>query len=223
MKAIHVLGFLITALFIGLCSGAGGFFVGNRLGSYKADELLQGQTVRVLVAAQDLPAGTLINDPATQLRKVSFLPESVPPKPFSDPEDLRGKVIGRTLLKNAPVTAQDLSVVESLFRTTPPGTRAVTIRVHHEEVAGSLLRPGSRVDIVARFPQNDDPEKAVTKLILEDVMILVANVLNAEPPQGSVTLSGSIITVAVAPENVERLIEAKARGQVTVVLRRPGD
>src|SRR5262245_35217059 len=103
MKAIHLVGFLFAMLLISACTGVGGFLVGLRVGSQKADQLFQGDTVPVLVAADDLPTGTLLSDPAKQLTLKAFHPDTVPPGALLNPEDVRGKVLGRTIEKNTPV------------------------------------------------------------------------------------------------------------------------
>src|SRR5262245_42100031 len=90
------------------------------------------QKVPVVVAQVDLPAGTKITDPAKMLMIKGYAADAEPPKCFKNPDDLRNQVVSRTIEKNTPILAGDLSMAESLFKPCPPGYRALTVRVDLE-------------------------------------------------------------------------------------------
>jgi len=94
----------------------------------------------------------------------------------------------------------------------PARNRGITFRTGYEVAPDGFL-PGSRVDIIGKLPDTDNGDKLVTKVIVEDVMVLATG-------GGS---SKEVVTVAVTPDEAERLVAAKERGALTVVLRRPGE
>jgi Flp pilus assembly protein CpaB len=69
------------------------------------------------------------------------------------------------------------------------------------------------VDIIGKVPHAENGDKLVTKVIVEDVMVLAAG---GEP-------SKEVVTVAVTVDEAEQLAAAKERGPLTVVLRKAGE
>jgi pilus assembly protein CpaB len=179
--------------------------------------------VPVLVAAVDLPAGAVLNDPKMLAQK-AFDPDTVPPGAVANFEDLRNKVIARSIDKNAPVTTKDLSMSESLFKPCPPGYRATTLRVTVESSAAGFVLPGSHVDLLCTLPDPTDARRSLTKTFMQNVMVLAVNTMREQPKEGGgVIPAAQTVTLAVKPEDVERLESAKNRGQIAMSLRRPGE
>jgi Flp pilus assembly protein CpaB len=201
MKPWHV-------LLIATITCAAGFFLGLMLRGYQAKRALESMLAPVIVAAKDLPVGTLITDPDKQVKKVHFLRETLPPGVMQNSEDCRGKTLGRTVSKNTPVTGQDLIIAESLRVGMIPGWRAVTI---HRFWTLRFPVPGSRVDIFGKIPSPEDPDKLMTKIVAENAVILAVNT-------GS---TSNNITVAVKVEQAEELLAAKERGRLEIELHRP--
>jgi len=76
------------------------------------------------------------------------------------------------------------------------------------------------VDVLATY-RDPDGRVETTQLILQNALILAVNIGQTEPttPEGAKTS----MTLAVAPEDTERLTAAAVAGQVRVSLRSPGD
>lgn len=182
------------------------------------------QKVPVVVAQVDLPAGTKITDPAKMLMIKGFPADAEPPKSYKNPEDLRNQVVSRTIDKNVPITAGDLSMAESLFKPCPPGFRAISVRVNLEDATSGFTLPGSFVDLLCTLPDPTDARRTLTKTFMQNVMVLAVNTQREQPKEGGgVIQNPGMLTVAVKPEDVERLIAAGARGTVKMSLRRPGE
>jgi Flp pilus assembly protein CpaB len=150
---------------IPLLIGAVGFGIVAALLSYiylKSEEkaLIQkyagraGAPVTVLVAAQDLPKGSLIRREALSQRKI--------PAEFAHGDAIRaaefeqylgrflevevgaGKPILKSFLDDAfPVDFSD---------TVPVGRRALTIQVDDKNSIGGFMRPGNRIDLFVNIP-----------------------------------------------------------------------
>ena len=223
MKPIHyaVFGFVLLAASLLACGG--GFFFGIKYAYSRAErQLLETDNAKVLVAAQELPMGTVLNSPETQLKLVAFLPGSEPARHFSHIDALRGKMLARTITQNTPVTENDLSFVSDLFKPAPLGKRAVTIKYNLERGVGGLVLPGSRIDLIATVPEPEDSKKTISKVILQDFLVLAVNVApGGPPPDEGIVSSPATMTLAVTVEEAEKLLASMQQGQICVALRRP--
>jgi Flp pilus assembly protein CpaB len=199
-------------LLIATITCVGGFFLGFMFGGYQSKRAFESKLVPVVVAAQDLPVGTLINDPDKQLKNAPFPRDNLPPGAVQSPEELRGKFLAWAIYKGSPVTTQALSVSGDTWgRRPPPGVRAITIRLA-KDTAREL--PGSFVDVIAKVPDLDEPGKFRTKVIVENVMVLAVATGKDDP---------HVITIAVIPEQVEPLLEARQHGTFSLTLRKPAE
>jgi Flp pilus assembly protein CpaB len=204
--------FVFAAILIAVVACCGGFFLGLTFGTNQANrthepQSVPPQTVHVVVAARNLPGGTLIDDPDTQLKKVSFLPDSLPPGAVTNPEDLRGKWLMRYLYQGTPISTEDLCIIGPL----PFGKRAMAIRVG--EGASPKILPGCYVDILAEVtdPKNTDPRRTFTKTIVERVMVLAWRFQAFD----------ATLTIAVTKEQAEKLGALAGPEPFIVALRRP--
>jgi Flp pilus assembly protein CpaB len=158
-------------------------------------------SVAVLVAAHDLPAGSVVD--AQDVRRVGFAPGSVP-------EDLAREPTGRTLA--APLRAgepiTDLRLVGPTLTDGYPGLVAVPVRLPDAGMAG-LLRVGDRIDLVAADPQGRSAETVaagVPVLALPDTPTEV----------GAAGLTGRLVVVGAAAAEVTRIADASVRTFVTI-------
>jgi Flp pilus assembly protein CpaB len=101
------------------------------------------ETVRVLAAARDLPAGATLR--ARDLRHVALPPDAVPSGALR--ENVTGRTLAGPMRRGEPLTDARL-VTGGLLRGYGPGTVATPIRIADAGVA-RLLRPGDRIDVLA--------------------------------------------------------------------------
>ena len=104
----------------------------------------------------------------------------------------------------------------------PHGTRAMTIAVDAAGAVSGLLQPGDRVDVVACFVLGSD---SVAKMIIQDVPLLAVNarVTAAEEPASGkdkkADTTKTSVTLAVTPQEAERLVAAQYKGKLKLGLR----
>lgn len=116
-------------------------------------------TTQIVVAAQDIPRGTIIGDDALTLGK--WPDDSLPPLDLTilKPEEVLGKRARTDILRGQPVlqsmiTAdlQQLAAIgaeASLF--IPPGKRAVSFPIDRMSSVGYAMGSGDRVDMLITF------------------------------------------------------------------------
>jgi pilus assembly protein CpaB len=223
---------LLAALFFGLLaavltvvylSRAGGESGGGTSGEVA--------TLPVVVAAQDIPAGTRIEADMVRLRSI---PQSaVLSGAFQDTQEVIGKVTQVPLVAGeqviqSKVTGGELALAQfgdnpPLSLLIPEGMRAVSVQVSSVVGAGGLIRPGDFVDVILSvevgvFNENGETigRNQVARTILQNVQVLAIDqeVVRSVPgEEGAPTPSGmadfnpeaTTATLAVSPVHGEVL------------------
>lgn len=195
-------------------------------------ELLESRArvheVERVVAAMDLPAGTLID--ASHLASRRF-PASVVSSDSLSPArytELEG------LLLRSSLTAGDMLLpvhVEhqpsGAFSTTLiSGRRAITMPVDVINSVSGLLQPGDLIDLYVSFEYQ---RRRMTAPLLQGVLVLATGMTTqASAALGTGDRPGfdsgySTVTLDVAPEDAVKLVAARQGGTITAILRNPGD
>lgn len=183
-----------------------------------------GERVTVMVAAVPLTNGTQIKDVTVQLKARQFPKDLAPPHYVSNPVDLQNKVLGRTIEPGSPVTLKDMSTLANLFpEDLDPAYRAFTVRVNLESSISGFLLPGARVDLLCAMHSLKDARVKVMATFLQDVQVLAVNTQRDAPKEGgNVIPNAATITLAIKPDEVQRVAWVTDAKQVVVSLRRPG-
>jgi pilus assembly protein CpaB len=133
-----------------------------------------GQKVAVIVAKDDIKEFDIIDD-----RKVSTI--QVPknfkqPGAFSNVSELQNTIALVPILKGEQITSPRVSFPGSstgLSRQVAPGKRAISIRISEDQAVGKLIKPGDRVDVLARIDYaGGRKDLQNVKTILQDVLVL---------------------------------------------------
>jgi pilus assembly protein CpaB len=216
---------LVVAVFFGLIA-AYGIYNFLRQKSQEADALKQ-QTQSVVVAAQELPAGTAINDDLIKKGMVKAVPypkTSVPAGSFSSPEQLLGKTNRAKIMANEPILESRLSGEGAGLTTRlEAGKRAMALRVDEIIGVSGFIVPDDRVDVIVTTtpPSSKNQDDKISKIVLQNKRVLsVAQ--SVEQKDGKPQIARSI-TVEVTPEESEKLSLATQEGQIVLALRSIGD
>jgi pilus assembly protein CpaB len=203
------------------------------IASYLLYDYLKGQetkmkeavaTENVVVASQDLPVGTVIND--TQVKAVSWPKASMPQGSFA----ATGQVVGRMVLDKVstgePVTAAKLVPAGGqtgiLTYKIPEGHRAMTVAVDQVSGVAGFITPGNKVDVVLSVtpPGGGQP---LSKIVLQDVPVLAIGQIIAQEKKDEKPQVVPTVTMDVTPGDAEKLAVASTQGRLQLVLRRAGD
>ncbi|PRX50049.1 Flp pilus assembly protein CpaB [Prauserella shujinwangii] len=158
----------------------------------------------MLVSARDLPLGTTLGPSDVRVVQV---PESVRPAGvLTGPAAAQGRVLAGLARAGEPIT--DVRLVGA--RSTPPGTATVPVRLADPGVTG-LLRPGTRVDVVAL----GDSGRADGVLAIGATVLAVLGEQARDGPGGE----GPLVLVAAPQETASELAAATLGREVTVTLR----
>lgn len=195
------------------------------------------ELTKLVTAVQDIPAYTAITKEMVALK--DFPAEYVPENAALTLEDVLGKMAdgtifsGELLMLNGIGTLEEVS--HKLAGEVPEGMRAMTVGVDSNIGVGGYITRGDRVDLLFYVAAADEEGHAdsvlvgeterllpagAARVLLEDVEVLRLGMIGYDPAGGSVYTS---LTLALTPEECERVYAASQQGSFYVTLRRTGD
>jgi len=215
---------LVVAVFFGLIAAYG---IYNFL-SYKQKETdsLRASNQEIVVAAQDIPPGTTINEEVIKKGMIKTTPwpkNSIPVGAFSSPQQVVGKINRVKILANEPILESRLAGEGAgLTVRLEAGKRALAVRVDEIIGVSGFIVPDDRVDVIlTTTPLGANQDAKVSKIVLQNKRVLsVAQ--STEQKEGKPQLARSI-TLEVTPEEAEKLSLASQEGQIVLALRGLGD
>src|SRR5579883_518658 len=178
--------------------------------------------VKILVAKTRVPAWVLIKEPEKYFEEKE-VPESLAPrKGLKELSKIKDQRLIQALSEGEYVLEDKLVNVEQagLIAKLPPGMRAIAIKVHAETLAGGLVLPGYRVDVVSTTRGN--PHESTSRIILQNMLVLAVDTIANRDGQTN-SILGSTVTLAATPEEAQRLSLAAALGELRLTLRTPDD
>jgi len=181
--------------------------------------------VTILVARKNLERGVGIKSPHDMFQEKLVTEENAPQGFIASFDELKGRVLHRSLRKDDFVTGADLlnekdTIMDNMLAN---GYQAVGIRVNVESIAGGFASlPLSRVDIYATVRRGDD-KSSFTKLILQNVLVLAADTHINRPDDGKPAIVATTVTVALKPVDILKVNLVKEFGPLALALRKFGD
>ena len=106
---------------------------------------------------------------------------------------------------------------------SPPGLRAVSVRVNEVIGVAGYVLPGTRVDVVATVSPSGQGSDMTSKVILTNVQVLAAGTKIDRETDKNKPIPVSVVTLLVNPEEAERLTLASTEGKIQLALRNPLD
>ncbi len=230
---------IIAALIFGLITA---FAVYYYLQQAKA-ELNNVQTYPVLVAKAAIPAKTTLKPGMIEIKNIPrayIHPQAlVELKAAADKVTIVEITAGEQILGSRLVSTKDTG--SGLSYVVPEGLRAISVGVNAVTGVSSLLQTGDEVDVVGLMEVDNGVAGApaggtaggktstsVAKIIMQKVTILAIDQklervkATAEGKEGAPPAT-TTITLAVKPEDVEKLVLISERGVISLVLRSPVD
>ncbi len=184
-------------------------------------------TDEVLVAARDLPAGTLIKDADLKWRPwpTGAATDSFAVKGKKDTADYVGAVVRQGLRAGEPIMAGRVVRTKEqgfLAAVLEPGMRAVSIPVTPAGGVAGFVFPGDRVDVivthqVARRTDPDPNGRRVSETILTNVRVLALDQRTND--QATEPKVAQIATLEVTPKQAESIALVTQIGTLSLVLR----
>src|SRR5580700_3675965 len=157
--------------------------------------------VQVVVAAHDMPLGTLLRP--GDLKTVNYPERDIPKGVVFQHKDAVNRVVLFPMNSNEPLLMSKLSgttSVEGVSSTIEPGYRAVSVQITDVSGVAGLIQTNSRVDVL--FTRPGTMAEASTSTILQNVKVLSTGRLaqsgQAVDPR---TPRSPVVTLLLTPED----------------------
>ena len=170
---------------------------------------------KIVVAAQDLAIGSLLNEQTLLL--TDWPKANVPKGAFTKIEEVNGRVTVTRVVAGVPIVAAGLAAPGSgagLVASIKPGMRAMAIKVNEVVGVAGFVLPNTFVDIIS--VQNN-----AAKTVLKRVEVLaIAQQTFVEEGKTKVV---STVTLELSPKQVLKLSEELLKGPMTLALLNPAE
>ena len=186
----------------------------------------------VVVAKKMIPSRTRLEAAiiADAFHIQSRVASDVPREAFTDTASLTNRYTAVTILKDDIITPDRImseDMIPNLARAIPEGKRAVSLAVTKVTSVGGFIQQGDFVDVIATLnPKEGEP---ITKIVLQDILVLaVGNTYEFDsmiPSSTPAIAAGKadLVTLAVSPEELERLMFLDSGARFRLILKNPND
>ncbi len=196
------------------------------------DQVNSRQPPAILIAADDIPAGTLLR--ASDMNWMIVEQSAIAPDDIVRGQVSEGSYVGavarRHMAAGEPLHAGDLvrvSEANFLAAALTPGMQAVSLAVDASQSVSGLVQPGDRVDIVLLETAGDSSNTStVGETVLRDSRVVAVDQWFNDQTKPVKVQSASAdariprtITLELSAADAKRLLVASQLGRVTLVLR----
>ncbi len=188
------------------------------------------KTSIVLVAREDMSAGTKISIPEAKFRVRLYRIGEEPRDAASDFNQVGGMVLTRDLRRGEVCTLAHLQ--NPLLRIAlPEGKKTFSFRTTLPPEIAGFVAPGTRVDVSGQAPFDPSGQGGGFRVLAPDVLVLAVNLVRFGPEDPEIVQPALnvepgklvVLTVAITPDEAVALTGAMRQGQLTVTLRAPKD
>ncbi len=176
---------------------------------------------QILVAKANISPGEALTSSHVQL--TPWPKATVLPGVMRSLKEVEGRVAKSSMVAGEPILDSKLAPVGQgglMPVLVPNGKRAVSIVVEQATQKSGFVVPNSRVDVVVTMtPQGAGDKRA--RIVLQDILVLAADQTVEMKDNKPVTMT--TVTMALSPEEAERLALAQNDGRVTLALRNVQD
>ena len=169
----------------------------------------------VVVAAEPLPVGTRLDDPASVLALAPVAERAVLPGMARSFDEVRGRTVAVPISRGEPVTQAGLGGAPGLAPAPlAAGERALSVPVAAAGAAAAVLVPGVRVDVVASVTEG----AAAARVVVADAEVIAQTAAPGVDAGGG---DGAAILLRVGERDALRLTAALDSARGVRLLPRP--
>jgi pilus assembly protein CpaB len=147
---------------------------------------------------------------------------AVPPGAIRSLEDAEGRVVRGSIVAGEPLMDAKLAPQLSgkggiMPMLIPEGQRGVTITLDTATRESGFMLPNSHVDVLVSMPKAPGSNETIAMVILQDVTVLAAG--QTVEIKDNKPVTNTTVTLALTPQQVERLAVAQSEGKLMLAQR----
>lgn len=206
---------LVCASLLGLLASALVYGVVSQIARAGGDQYEQ-----IVVAAANMSLAETVTSQHVKL--VPWPKASVPEGALRSLQEAEGRAVRGSILAGEPLIEGKLAPGLAgkggiMPMLVPEGQRGVTIKLDEAVRDSGFLLPGSRVDVLVSMPRAPGSPEKIAKVILQDVTVLAAG--QTVELRDNKPVTNTTVTLALTPQQTERLAVAQAEGKLMLVQR----
>lgn len=179
-------------------------------------------TVEIIVAAEALKKNERISTDKLAVKTVSE--KELHPQTVTSKEELEGLFVnadmetGEAFLSHRVQGEEDEKLLIS--RKVKDGFRAISLAINYVQSVSTLIVPEDLVDVIFSelILNEDEDDKIISKIILENVRVLAVGREMVEPTSPENYLEYSTVTFELTPADAMKLANASERGTIHLML-----
>ncbi|HEY9777959.1 MAG TPA: Flp pilus assembly protein CpaB [Planktothrix sp.] len=176
---------------------------------------------KVVYTIKDIPEGQTIPTEALEEREIEQ--SKIPQDAITSSSLAAGRVAKYGISSGQIVSQHDLApqgISLGFESRLKEGMRAVTFAVDNNSGVAGFVAPESHVDIIAMVGSGAETK---AQPILSDVEVIAVGQMYQKQPGAATAVPASSVTVAVTPEDGQKLIKAVVAGKLYLTLRNDKD
>jgi len=210
---------------VAVVCGLGASYMTSRLLAEREDQKQEAPTVivqqvpkvSILVARKMIAVNSTMKNPKDYFMEKAVVQEDAPKDAVRSWDGLAGKTMRRSLRAGDHLLPDDVQDGAPTL-AVPPGMRAVGLRVTVDAIAaGFASLPGSRVHIYFNM-RRGTVEQSFSMRLLQNVLVLAADTTDGTG-EGARAIPASVVTLALTPDDTQRVSLASEHGTLRLVLR----
>lgn len=179
-------------------------------------------TEEVVVAKVTIPSKTVITKDMLEIKR--FEAGTIPNSTYGRIDDVVGQVSKETIYNGEPIARERIAdenyKKNHLSYSVPEGYRAITLQYNPVMGVGNFIQPGDYVDVIGTYNEQVSPtDEDVSKIILQNVLVLAVGSNTGIDLEQKNANDIQTITLAVTPNEAEKLVFSEERGSVRLMLR----
>jgi pilus assembly protein CpaB len=183
-------------------------------------------TIKMLVAAKQMPLGTLITRDDVKL--VDWPAQTPLQGGFSSVDAVVDRGLIASVVENEPISESKLAPKEAgagLSPTIKPGMRAISVRVNEVIGVAGFVVPGSRVDVMTILGKGSTNNDTFSRVVVSNVPVLSAGTRydQDDARTDGKAIRSTVVTLMVTPLDADRIALAQSQGELMLTLRHPLD
>ena len=217
----------LIALGIAVLLGIFAVYLANTFLSNTERKATVAQAGMTKVAVAVVPLNYGVDITADKIRFADYPAASVPPGSFRNLAELlpagKRRVALRPMLVNEPILANKISGEgqgASIAALLPDGMRAAAVRINDVSGVAGFVQPNDSVDVLITH-QAPGGDAQMTDVLLQNIRIIAID-QDAQGADGKPVLAKTA-TLEVNPLDAQKLALAQQVGQLSLVLRKPGE